>query len=96
MIYVIFSLCGLQLVKVLLNVDRRVYYALALLGFLFVLYVGIQTSPVIVFVFTVCSCSMLFACYLASWVLAKDEGPPEMSEVLHLTLIHPSIHLPCL
>jgi Na+/H+-translocating membrane pyrophosphatase len=71
----------LQLVKVLLNVDRRVYYALALLGFLFVLYVGIQTSPVIVFVFTVCSCSMLFACYLASWVLAKDEGPPEMSEI---------------
>jgi hypothetical protein len=69
------------LVKVLLNVDRRVYYALALLGFLFVLYVGIQTSPVIVFVFTVCSCSMLFACYLASWVLAKDEGPPEMSEI---------------
>ncbi|CAM6016977.1 unnamed protein product [Sphagnum balticum] len=69
------------LVKVLLNVDRRVYYALALLAFLFVLYVGIQTSPVIVFVFTVCSCSMLFACYLASWVLAKDEGPPEMSEI---------------
>jgi len=95
LIYVIFSLCGLQLVKVLLNVDRRVYYALALLGFLFVLYVGIQTSPVIVFVFTVCSCSMLFACYLASWVLAKDEGPPEMSEVLHLTLIHPSIFHAC-
>ncbi|CAK9865400.1 unnamed protein product [Sphagnum jensenii] len=69
------------LVKVLLNVDRRVYYAVALLAFLFVLYVGIQTSPVIVFVFTVCSCSMLFACYLASWVLAKDEGPPEMSEI---------------
>jgi hypothetical protein len=69
------------LVKVLLNVDRRVYYALALLAFLFVLYVGIQTSPVIVFVFLVCSCSMLFACYLANWVLAKDEGPPEMSEI---------------
>jgi hypothetical protein len=85
----------LQLVKVLLNVDRRVYYALALLAFLFVLYVGIQTSPVIVFVFLVCSCSMLFACYLANWVLAKDEGPPEMSEVLHLALIHPSIFHAC-
>lgn len=85
----------MQLVKVLLNVDRRVYYAVALLAFLFVLYVGIQTSPVIVFVFTVCSCSMLFACYLASWVLAKDEGPPEMSEVLHLTLIHPFIFHAC-
>lgn len=24
----------------------------------------------------------MFAIYLAKWVLAKDEGPPEMSEVL--------------
>ena len=55
---------------------------LTLLTFGAIFYVGISTSPIIIFVLLVSTVSMLFAAYLTSWVLAKDEGPPEMTQVL--------------
>jgi hypothetical protein len=65
-----------------LKLDKRVYYVLAFLTVLFMFFIGSRSSPIILFVFAVCTGSMVFAIYLAKWVLAKDEGPPEMSEVL--------------
>jgi Na+/H+-translocating membrane pyrophosphatase len=35
----------------------------------------------VVFVFCICTLSLFFSLYLTKWVLAKDEGPPEMSEI---------------
>ncbi|CAN6310728.1 unnamed protein product [Urochloa humidicola] len=46
-----------------------------------VLYVGASTSPIVVFVFCICTLSLFFSLYLTKWVLAKDDGPPEMSEI---------------
>ncbi|XP_024400645.1 pyrophosphate-energized membrane proton pump 2 [Physcomitrium patens] len=69
------------LVQTALRLDRRVYYLLALFTVFFLFYIGSQSSPIILFVFTICIGSLVYAIYLASWVLAKDEGPPEMSEI---------------
>lgn len=69
------------LVRALCGLDRRVYYVLSFLLFGAVFYVALCTSPIIIFVLVVCTISMLFAAYLTSWVLAKDEGPPEMSQI---------------
>ena len=71
----------LQVVRLLCGFNKRVYYFLSLLLFGAIFYVGISTSPIIIFVLLVCTISMLFAAYLTSWVLAKDEGPPEMTQV---------------
>lgn len=77
-----FDCLWLQLVRMALKLDKRVYYVLAFLTVLFMFFIGSRSSPIILFVFAVCTGSMVFAIYLAKWVLAKDEGPPEMSEVL--------------
>ncbi|XP_024384924.1 pyrophosphate-energized membrane proton pump 2 [Physcomitrium patens] len=69
------------LVQTALRVDKRVYYLLALFTVLSLFYIGSRSSPIILFVFIVCTGSLAYAVYLASWVLAKDEGPPEMSEI---------------
>ncbi|KAH7302772.1 hypothetical protein KP509_23G086400 [Ceratopteris richardii] len=70
--WILRALCGL---------DRRVYYMLSFLLFGAVLYVALCTSPIMIFVLVICTISMIFATYLTSWVLAKDEGPPEMSQI---------------
>lgn len=67
--------------RVLFGLNRRVYYLLSVLALGALFYIGVNTSPIIVFVFGLCSLSLLFALYLATWVLAKDEGPPEMSQI---------------
>eukprot|EP00250_Pteridium_aquilinum_P024245 c2872_g1_i2 orf=637-3051(-) len=69
------------LLRVLCGLDKRVYYMLSFLTFGAIFYVALCTSPVIIFVLVVCTISMIFAAYLSSWVLAKDEGPPEMSQI---------------
>ncbi|KAL3678115.1 hypothetical protein R1sor_021071 [Riccia sorocarpa] len=69
------------IVRFALRLDRRIYYLLTVLTVLGLFRVGSLTSPIIVFVFTVCTVSIGLAVYLAQWVLAKDEGPPEMSEI---------------
>ncbi|WRX27609.1 Pyrophosphate-energised proton pump - like 3 [Theobroma cacao] len=67
--------------RVLMGINVRVLVILLLLGFGFVFYVGASTSPIIVFVFSVCIVSFLLSIYLTKWVLSKDEGPPEMSQI---------------
>jgi hypothetical protein len=76
-----------QLVQTALRLDKRVYYVLAALTVLSLCHIGSRSSPIILFVFVICTGSLVYAVYLASWVLAKDEGPPEMSEVLLSTSI---------
>lgn len=72
-----------QIFRVLMGINVRVLLVLLLLGFGGIFYIGASTSPVIVFVLSICIISFLFSIYLAKWVLAKDEGPPEMSQVNH-------------
>ncbi|KAM0945043.1 putative inorganic diphosphatase [Dioscorea sansibarensis] len=44
-------------------------------------YIGARTSPIVVFGFSLCITSFFFSMYLTKWVLAKDEGPPEMVQI---------------
>lgn len=67
--------------RILMGINVRVLFVLLLLFFGFIFYVGASTSPVIVFVFSVCIASFLLSIYLTKWVLAKDEGPPEMVQI---------------
>lgn len=69
------------ILRVLFGLNKRIYYLILLLTFGALFYIGVNTSPIIVFVFSVCTISLLFSIYLTSWVLAKDEGPPEMSQI---------------
>lgn len=71
----------LQIFRILMRMNVRVVFILVLLGLGAVFYVGARTSPIIVFVFTVCIISFLISIYLTKWVLSKDEGPPEMVQV---------------
>lgn len=64
-----------------MGINVRVLFVLMLLAFAVVFYVGASTSPIIVFVFSICILSFLFSIYLTKWVLSKDEGPPEMVQV---------------
>jgi H+-translocating diphosphatase len=82
--YVCFLFCLfllLQALRLLMRINPRALIILSLLVFSGVLYVGASTSPIVVFVFCICTLSLFFSLYLTKWVLAKDEGPPEMSEV---------------
>lgn len=67
--------------RILMRFNVRFLFVLLLLGFGAIFYVGASTSPIIVFVFTVCIISFLLSIYLTKWVLAKDEGPPEMTQI---------------
>jgi H+-translocating diphosphatase len=75
------SILLLQAFRLLMRINPRALIILSLLVFSGVLYVGASTSPIVVFVFCICTLSLFFSLYLTKWVLAKDEGPPEMSEV---------------
>ncbi|KAF8748869.1 hypothetical protein HU200_012796 [Digitaria exilis] len=67
--------------RLLMRINPRALIIFSLLVFSGVLYVGASTSPIVVFVFCICTLSLFFSLYLTKWVLAKDEGPPEMSEI---------------
>ncbi|GAB4841866.1 Pyrophosphate-energized membrane proton pump 3 [Ancistrocladus abbreviatus] len=67
--------------RILMGINVRVLLILLLLGFGAIFYIGASSSPIIVFVFSICIISFLFSIYLAKWVLAKDEGPPEMAQI---------------
>ncbi|CAK8574561.1 unnamed protein product [Lathyrus sativus] len=69
------------LFRILLGINVRVLFVLLLLGFGAIFYMGARTSPIIVFVISICILSFLVAIYLMKWVLAKDEGPPEMVQI---------------
>ncbi|KAI3866957.1 hypothetical protein MKX03_022000 [Papaver bracteatum] len=67
--------------RILMRINVRVLLVLLFLGLGGLVYIGARTSPIILFVFAVCIISFLFAIYLTKWVLAKDEGPPEMVQI---------------
>lgn len=67
--------------RILTGINFRVLVILLLVVFGAIFYVGASTSPIIVFVFAICIFSFLLALYFARWVLAKDEGPPEMAQI---------------
>uniref|UniRef100_A0ACD5ZCG2 Uncharacterized protein n=1 Tax=Avena sativa TaxID=4498 RepID=A0ACD5ZCG2_AVESA len=67
--------------RMLMKINPRALIVLLLLVVCGVFYLGASTSPIIVFVFCICTLSLFFSLYLTKWVLAKDEGPPEMSEI---------------
>lgn len=71
----------MQIFRIFMGINVRVLFVLLLLGLGAVFYVGARTSPILVFVFSVCIISFLLSVYLTKWVLAKDEGPPEMAQV---------------
>ncbi|KAB1218236.1 Pyrophosphate-energized membrane proton pump 3 [Morella rubra] len=67
--------------RILMGINFRVLLILILLGLGGIFYVGAITSPIIVFVFSVCIISFLLSIYLTKWVLSKDEGPSEMVQI---------------
>ncbi|XP_024979759.1 pyrophosphate-energized membrane proton pump 3 isoform X3 [Cynara cardunculus var. scolymus] len=67
--------------RILMRMNVRLLFVLLFLGFGAIFYIGASTSPIIVFVFSVCIISFLLSIYLTKWVLAKDEGPPEMGQI---------------
>ncbi|GAB2270806.1 Pyrophosphate-energized membrane proton pump 2 [Dionaea muscipula] len=73
--------CTPLVFRILLGINVRVLLILLLLGFGAIFYIGASTSPIIVFVFSICIFSFLLSLYLAKWVLSKDEGPPEMAQI---------------
>lgn len=73
--------CFVQIFRLLMRINSRVLLVLLLFGLGALFYIGASTSPIIVFVYSVCIISFLVSIYLTKWVLAKDEGPPEMVQV---------------
>lgn len=67
--------------RLLMRINVRLLFVLLLLGLGVIFYIGASTSPIIVFVFSICIMSFLLSIYLTKWVLAKDEGPPEMAQI---------------
>ncbi|XP_078175179.1 pyrophosphate-energized membrane proton pump 3 [Carex rostrata] len=67
--------------RILRRINPRLLAIFLFVIFCGVFYVGARTSPIIVFVFSICIISFFFSVYLTKWVLAKDEGPPEMSQI---------------
>ncbi|KAL2245379.1 UNVERIFIED_CONTAM: Pyrophosphate-energized membrane proton pump 3 [Sesamum indicum] len=67
--------------RLLMRINSRVLLVLLLFGLGALFYIGASTSPIIVFVYSVCIISFLVSIYLTKWVLSKDEGPPEMVQI---------------
>lgn len=67
--------------RIIMGLNTRVLFILMLLVFGVIFYIGASTSPIIVFVFSICIVSFCLSMYLFKWVLAKDEGPPEMVQI---------------
>lgn len=67
--------------RILFQINTRVLLTILLLCLGAVFYIGASASPIIVFVFTICMFSLLLSIFLTKWVLSKDEGPPEMTQI---------------
>ncbi|KAF3788684.1 Pyrophosphate-energized membrane proton pump 3 [Nymphaea thermarum] len=70
-----------MLLRIFMGMNSRLLLVLLLCTLVAVFYIGASTSPIIVLVFSICTASFIFALYLTKWVLAKDEGPPEMAQI---------------
>ncbi|CAK9310518.1 unnamed protein product [Citrullus colocynthis] len=67
--------------RIMMGINIRVLLVLLLFAFGIIFYIGASTSPIIVFVFSICIVSFCFSIYLTKWVLSKDEGPQEMAQI---------------
>ncbi|CAL0335334.1 unnamed protein product [Lupinus luteus] len=67
--------------RILLGINLRLLFLLFILALGAIFYMGARTSPIILFVLSLCILSFLLALYLIKWVLSKDEGPPEMLQI---------------
>ncbi|KAG1355326.1 putative Pyrophosphate-energized membrane proton pump 2 [Cocos nucifera] len=67
--------------RIFMGINPRIVFVLLLLVLGAVFYIGASSSPIIVFVLSICIISFFFSIYLTKWVLAKDEGPPEMVQI---------------
>lgn len=67
--------------RILMTMNVRLLFVLMFVVFGGIFYIGASTSPIIVFVFSICIVSFILSIYLTKWVLAKDEGPPEMAQI---------------
>ncbi|RYR54536.1 hypothetical protein Ahy_A06g029835 [Arachis hypogaea] len=80
--------------RILLGINVCVLFILLLLRFGAIFYMGASTSPIIVFVISICILSFLVSIYLTKWVIAKDEGPPEMVQEPELFTTAPALAIP--
>ena len=73
--------CLMQVARCFAGIPARVLYTLGIAASALALYIGALSSGVIIFVLATCLVMLLFAIYLARWVIAKDEGTADMQEV---------------
>eukprot|EP00241_Pyramimonas_parkeae_P017767 CAMPEP_0114292836 /NCGR_PEP_ID=MMETSP0059-20121206/9277_1 /TAXON_ID=36894 /ORGANISM="Pyramimonas parkeae, Strain CCMP726" /LENGTH=837 /DNA_ID=CAMNT_0001414517 /DNA_START=70 /DNA_END=2583 /DNA_ORIENTATION=+ len=67
--------------KLLTSLDLKVLVPVAGVCALCMLILGFKTDMVVLGIMLACMGMLGFAAYLAQWVLAKDEGTPDMAEV---------------
>eukprot|EP00240_Pyramimonas_obovata_P003547 CAMPEP_0118922970 /NCGR_PEP_ID=MMETSP1169-20130426/1684_1 /TAXON_ID=36882 /ORGANISM="Pyramimonas obovata, Strain CCMP722" /LENGTH=837 /DNA_ID=CAMNT_0006863899 /DNA_START=95 /DNA_END=2608 /DNA_ORIENTATION=+ len=72
---------GNPIKRIINSLDTKALYGIATVCCIVALMLGYQTSPIVFGVLLVCMGMLVFAMYLAQWVLAKDEGTPDMQEV---------------
>jgi hypothetical protein len=63
------------------SLDTKAIYCIATMLCVGALTLGYQTNIVVFGVLVICMLMLVFTMYLAQWVLAKDEGTPDMIEV---------------
>eukprot|EP00887_Chlorella_sp_A99_P003500 scaffold7.g3500.t1 len=68
-------------VKAVLAVDPAVLKGVAAAVGLFMLFIGLKVSLTMVAIMGTCMGMLVFAAFLARWVLRKDEGTADMQEV---------------
>jgi len=68
-------------VKFVTSLDTKVLYTIGFLFAICALTLGHQTNWTVFGIELVCMVMLMFAIYLAQWVLNKDEGTPDMAEV---------------
>jgi len=69
------------ILRTLITMDKRVLYVLVGTILVGSLLLAAQSSATLVCVMLLCVGSLAFAAFLARWVLDKDEGTPDMTEV---------------
>ena len=74
--------------RALAGISPAVLYAILGICGVAMLYLAFRTSLALVGVLVTCMLMLLFAVYLAQWVMAKDEGTVDMQEVRPFITFH--------
>ena len=78
------ELSASQVSRALAGSSPAVLYTILGICGVAMLYLAFRTSLALVGVLVTCMLMLLFAVYLAQWVMAKDEGTVDMQEVCPL------------